>query len=108
MCVFDFDNCGPADPSQELAFVLAEFAIDGGERARTLVAAYADAGGTGRVTGPGTFSMVIATLGHIVELGCRGWLAATTDEAREDNAAWVAESTTRPFTRETVARLLDR
>ncbi len=108
LSVFDFDSCGPADPSQELAFVLAEFAFDDGERARTLVDAYIDAGGTGRVGGPGAFSMVIATLGHIVELGCHRWLAATTDEEREDNAAWVAESTTRPFTRETIARLLDR
>ena len=26
LCVIDFDNCGPADPSRELAMVLVEFA----------------------------------------------------------------------------------
>jgi Ser/Thr protein kinase RdoA (MazF antagonist) len=47
VCVIDWDNCGLADPAQELALVLVEFAADDEARARTLLDAYADAGGPG-------------------------------------------------------------
>lgn len=82
ICVIDFDSSGPADPSQELAFVLVEFATDATGamdqiRGQTLLDAYAAAGGPGRLTGPGSFSMVVAVLGHLAELGVRRWLAAT-------------------------------
>jgi Ser/Thr protein kinase RdoA (MazF antagonist) len=106
LCVFDFDNAGLADPSQELALVLVEYGGDDARRARTIREAYADAGGDGRIDGPRTFAMVIAQLAHIVEEGCRRWLAATTDEARADNAAWVREFLDRPLTRRVVDTLV--
>ena len=58
LCVIDWDNFGLADPSQELALVLFEFGAGNPARAAALNAAYRDAGGPGRVDGPGSFSMV--------------------------------------------------
>jgi Ser/Thr protein kinase RdoA (MazF antagonist) len=106
LCVFDFDNAGLADPAQELALVLVEFAGDDGTRARAIEAAYADAGGPGRVDGPRDFAMPIAQLTHIVVEGCRRWLAATTDDERASNDAWVRELLDRPLTRDVIERLL--
>lgn len=106
LCVFDFDNAGLADPSQELALVLVEYGGDDARRARTIREAYAEAGGPGRVDGPRDFAMVIAQLAHIVEEGCRRWLASETDADRDDNEAWVREFIDRPLTRELIDRLL--
>jgi Ser/Thr protein kinase RdoA (MazF antagonist) len=107
LCVFDFDNAGLADPSQELALVLVEFAGSDPSRAPVIRDAYTDAGGPGRIEGPRDFAMVIAQLAHIVEEGCRRWLAATDDDARADNGAWVREFIDRPLTPALVERLLD-
>jgi Ser/Thr protein kinase RdoA (MazF antagonist) len=106
LCVFDFDNAGLADPSQELALVLVEFAGDDGSRAQAIQAAYADAGGPGRVEGPRDFAMPIAQLAHIVEEGCRRWLAATIDTERASNEAWVREFLDRPLTLSVIELLL--
>ena len=106
LCVFDFDNAGLADPAQELALVLVEYGGDDARRARTIREAYAEAGGPGRVDGPRDFSMVIAQLAHIVEEGCRRWLASETDADRHDNEAWVREFIDRPLTRELIDRLV--
>ena len=113
--VFDFDNSGPCDPSWELAFVLTEYATDPAPthavvdtaRARALCDAYRSAGGPGRLTGPGDFTMVAAVLGHIAELAATRWLDATDDAERSDTAAWVAELTDRPLTRQVIDHLLD-
>ena len=106
LCVFDFDNAGLADPSQELALVLVEFGGADPGRARGIRAAYAEAGGPGRVEGPPDFAMVIAQLSHIVEEGCRRWMAATTDAGRADNEGWVREFIDRPLTRALIDRLV--
>ena len=107
ICVIDWDNHGPADPGQELAFVLGEFGSSP-ERARTLVAAYRAAGGPGRVRRPGDFSMLIATLGHINERACARWLAHPPgDPERERMAARFAEFSDNPVTRGSIADLLD-
>ena len=45
VCVIDWENSGPADPSQELGYVLFEFARSDPGRARDLVAAGRRAGG---------------------------------------------------------------
>jgi Ser/Thr protein kinase RdoA (MazF antagonist) len=106
LCVFDFDNTGLADPSQELALVLVEYGAADSTRARTIRAAYAEAGGPGRVEGPQDFAMPIAQLAHIVDEGCRRWLIATTDAERTDNEAWVREFIDRPLTRDVIEALL--
>jgi Ser/Thr protein kinase RdoA (MazF antagonist) len=106
LCVFDFDNAGLADPSQELAAVLVEYAGTSTARAAAIRDAYAEAGGPGRVERPQDFAMPVAQLSHIVEEGCRRWLAASTDADRADNEAWVREFLDRPLTREVIDALL--
>jgi Ser/Thr protein kinase RdoA (MazF antagonist) len=98
LCVFDFDNAGLADPSQELAAVLIEYASDDRARAQEIVDSYALAGGPGRVERLTDFAMPIAQLLHILAEGCRRWLAATTDAERTDNEGWVREFLDRPPT----------
>jgi thiamine kinase-like enzyme len=106
LCVFDFDNAGLADPSQELACILIEYADDDPRRARSIRDAYGDAGGPGRLETPTDFSMAIAQLTHILEEGCRRWLADGTDAGRADNEAWIREYLDRPLTREGIEALL--
>jgi aminoglycoside phosphotransferase (APT) family kinase protein len=106
LCLIDFDDAGLADPSQELALILVEFADRDPARARLIREAYAEAGGPGRILGPTDFAMAIAALCHIVETGCRQWLAATTDDERDDNEGWVREFLERPLNRDAIERLL--
>ena len=105
LCVFDFDNAGLADPSQELAVILVEYGADPG-RAALIRAAYAEAGGPGRVEDATDFAMPIAQLAHILVEGCRRWLAATTDAERTDNEGWVREFVDQPLTRTVIEALL--
>jgi len=106
LCVFDFDNAGLADPSQELALILVEYCTADPRRAGLVRAAYEEAGGPGRVEDPTDFAMPIAQLSHIVAEGCRRWLAATTDDERSDNEGWVREFVDRPLTRTEIEALL--
>ena len=108
LCVFDFDNAGLADPSQELALILVEYCATDPPRAPAIRAAYAEAGGPGRVEGPMDFAMPIAQLAHIVAEGCRRWLIARTEAERADNEAWVREYLDRPLTRTVIAALLSQ
>ena len=79
LCVIDWENCGLADPSQELAMVLYEFGVEDPVRTRDLHDAYVDAGGPGRVVRRGSFSMTIATLGHIGYRHGEMWLDRDAD-----------------------------
>ncbi len=105
LCVFDFDNAGLADPSQELAVVLVEYGAQPG-RAGLIRAAYAEAGGPGRVEAATDFAMAIAQLSHILVEGCRRWLTAASDAERADNEGWVREFIDQPLTRDVIAALL--
>jgi Ser/Thr protein kinase RdoA (MazF antagonist) len=108
LCLIDWDNCGLADPGQELAVVVFEFACGDAGRARALAEAYATAGGPGRLRARGDFSMAIAQLGHITELSCRAWLdPSETPAERERQAARVAEALDDPLTRELIDALLE-
>jgi Ser/Thr protein kinase RdoA (MazF antagonist) len=82
LCVIDWDNCGRADPSHELAMVLFEFGMGEPDRIGAVYRAYLAAGGVGRVDGTGDFSMVIATLGHIGRRHAELWLDPGADRAR--------------------------
>jgi Ser/Thr protein kinase RdoA (MazF antagonist) len=107
VCVFDWDNSGPADPSQELACVLFEFAGNDVSRALTLDQAYRDAGGPGRVQSRAAFSMLIAQLGHILERHCRLWLDNISAADRAHRESGIAEATERPHSRSVLEALLD-
>ena len=57
MCVIDWENCGLADPGQELSGVLFEFWRGEPDRARELYREYRPCGGPGRIDRRGSFSM---------------------------------------------------
>lgn len=107
VCVVDWDQSGPADPSHELACVLFEFGRTDPGRARALTGAYAEVGGPGAVTRRGHFSMLIAQLGHITETAAGDWLAPNRrSPTRDDAEAWVGEVISEPHTRRVLDDLL--
>ena len=107
-CIIDWDNAGEADPNQELAMVLFEFASDDVARAPILMASYVEAGGPARVLSRQDFSMTIAVLGHLARRIGELWLApgATADEQVRQERRF-DEYDERPFTREVIDTLLD-
>lgn len=107
LVVLDWENAGPADPAGELGVVLFEFGQGDGGRMRELLASYVDSGGPARLRRTGDLTMLIAQSGHIARTGCERWLAATTDEDRAANAAWVGEFLDEPVTVATVEAILD-
>ncbi len=108
ICIIDWENCGLADPSQELGCVLFEFGSGDPGRARDLYQSYLANGGPGRVERPGHFSMLIAQLGHIGEIACRDWLEPNVRSPdRSDSASWFAEFVDRPHHRVVLQRILD-
>lgn len=108
VCVIDWEDSGPADPSQELACVLFEFARSDPGRAGALTAAYREAGGPAAVTRRGDFSMLIAQLGHITEIAATDWLRPNARSPdRADSAAWISEVLDEPHTRELLDSLLE-
>lgn len=98
VCIIDFENAGPADPSQELAMVLFEFMDGEAERARTLYSAYITAGGPGRVTTPGHFTMLLATQAHIAHLAASKWVGERDEHERCRLEAWFREMLDDPVT----------
>ena len=107
VCVIDWENSGPAAPSQELGCVLFEFARGDSGRARALVDAYRDAGGPAAVNRRGHFTMLIAQLGHITEMAATDWLQPNLRSPdRADSAAWISEVFAEPHTRELLDALL--
>jgi aminoglycoside phosphotransferase (APT) family kinase protein len=108
ICIIDWENCGLADPSQELGCVLFEFAAGDPGRSRALYESYLASGGPGRVERPGHFSMLIAQLGHIGEIACRDWLEPNVRSPdRSDSAAWFSEFVDRPHHRAVLQEILD-
>lgn len=107
ICVIDWENSGPADPSQELACVLFEFARSDPGRVRALTDAYRHAGGPASVHRRGDFSMLIAQLGHITEAAAADWLTPNPrSPQRADATAWIGETLDDPHTRERLASIL--
>jgi Ser/Thr protein kinase RdoA (MazF antagonist) len=106
ICVIDFDNAGPAEPTRELAMVLFEFARTGRDRLHALVAAYEEAGGSGRVSRAEDFGVTIAQLHHIGRHQVLGWLHARDPEARARAHAGVEEFVGGPFRVDDVERML--
>ena len=106
LCVFDFDNAGPGDPSRELAMVVFEFGRGDAARQRRLYDAYREAGGPGRLTGRADFAMTVAQLHHIGHRHLRMWLAARDSEGRARSLAGIEEFLGEPFLLEDVAAAL--
>jgi Ser/Thr protein kinase RdoA (MazF antagonist) len=106
ICVIDFENLGPADPSQELAMVLFEFGADNPARARALYAAYLEAGGPARITHPGNFTMLIAEQAHIGHLAASRWVSEGDETERRRLEAWFRELLEDPVTLSRIDRIL--
>jgi aminoglycoside phosphotransferase (APT) family kinase protein len=106
--VIDWENCGLADPAQEVAGVVFELGIRDRARGGEVYRAYREAGGPGTVRTRADFSMTIAQLGHILEGACRIWLdPETTADERRHQEGRVAESVDDPLTVAVVDELLD-
>jgi Ser/Thr protein kinase RdoA (MazF antagonist) len=107
VCIIDWDNAGPGDPSRELALVLFEFGHGRPDRLETLYAAYLAASGPGRVRSEADFSMVIAQLHHICELHLRRWLQpGLIDVQRARALAHIQEFLNDPLDRGVLAEIL--
>jgi Ser/Thr protein kinase RdoA (MazF antagonist) len=106
LCVIDYENMGPADPSQELAMMLFEFGDDDPSRARRLSVAYRGAGGPGRVSRRGHFTMLVAEQAHIGQLACSRWVGATQEAERARLARWFLEIPDDPVTLPRIDRIL--
>lgn len=107
ICVIDFENLGPADPSQELAMVLFEFTAHDADRARALHHAYVDAGGPARVSRTGHFTMLLAMQAHIAHYAASRWIGETDLTERLRLEAWFREMLEDPVTLPRIERILD-
>jgi aminoglycoside phosphotransferase (APT) family kinase protein len=107
VCVIDWENSGLADPSQELAVALFEFACHDARRAADLYGAYRGFGGPGVIDRPQSFSMAIAQLGHIGHHAARSWLAGGGPDERARHAARVEEFLDDGITLGIIEALLD-
>jgi phosphotransferase family enzyme len=107
LSVIDWENCGLADPGQEVAGVAFELGIGDPRRGGEVYRAYRRAGGPGTVRARADFSMTIAQLGHILEAACRIWLdPGTTPEERRRQEGRVAEFVGAPLTVAVIDELL--
>lgn len=106
LCIVDWENAGPASPTQELAVAAYEYGCGDPARIAALHRAYVEAGGPGRVCEPADLTMLVAQLTHILQIGCERWLRSTTETERGDHASWVAEFLDDPITRPVVDSLL--
>lgn len=106
VCIIDFENLGPADPSQELAMVVYEFGDDDPGRARTIHEAYVAAGGPGRVSRPAHFTMLIAEVGHICHLAASRWIGEEDPDERRRLDEWLRRALVDPVTLPRIERAL--
>jgi hypothetical protein len=106
LCVIDFDNAGPADPSREVAMLLFELGQGNADRQQRLYDAYVTAGGPGRVVAREDLAMTVAQLHHIGHRHLTMWVAARDPEARARSLAGVEEFLADPFLLPAVDRLV--
>jgi len=106
LCAVDWENCGAADPAQELACLLVEFCYGQPMKARALYSAYRRAGGTGTLTDRGDFTMALAQFGHFAVTAAGQWLAAEDDDTRSRAEAWFREGLDRPLDIDRIDKLL--
>ena len=107
LVVLDWENSGPGDPSQELGCVRLRVRRRGprADRAPSTRRTSTPAG-PGGLERPADFTVLVAQLGHITEVGCARWLASTTEGERRHNEGWVREFVDDPVTVEKIERIL--
>jgi Ser/Thr protein kinase RdoA (MazF antagonist) len=107
VCVIDWENCGLADPAQELPMAMIDFGFGDQRRIAELYLAYLDAGGPARINGFGAFTMVIAQFGHFWELAITNYLAANVSEDKAHNLDRIAELLKEPLRVTHLEEMLD-
>jgi Ser/Thr protein kinase RdoA (MazF antagonist) len=109
LVVIDWENCGPAEPTQELAAVLCDLAGElSTEDALAGYAAYRAAGGPARLASLDDFSMAIAVQGHLLRFyGERSLHVSLSDEQRRRADTRMHRMLRRPLTQAYLKELLD-
>jgi Ser/Thr protein kinase RdoA (MazF antagonist) len=107
VCVIDWENCGLADPAQELPMAMFDFAFGDQHRLAELYLAYVEAGGLGRVTGYGSFTMVIAQFGHFWESAITAYLSTSGAEVKAHSLDRIADLLNPPLRVEHLEEMLD-
>jgi len=106
LCIIDFDNAGPADPSREVGMLLFELGRGDAAREHRLYDAYLEAGGPGRIRDRADFALTVAQLHHIGHRHLAMWLAAHDPVARARSLAGIEEFLGRPLLLPDVDRLV--
>ena len=107
VCVIDWENCGLADPAQELPMAMIDFAFGDQRRAAELYLSYVEAGGPGRVSGYGAFTMVIAQFSHFWESAITAYVATNAAEAKAHSLDRIAELLSPPLRVAHLEEMLD-
>jgi Ser/Thr protein kinase RdoA (MazF antagonist) len=109
LVVLDWENCGPAEASRELAAVLADLTADlDRQAASSAYAAYLAAGGPARLTEPGDFGMAVAVQGHLLQVYGYRALAPEQSEDNRARARWrLHRMLDQPVTLPLISGLLD-
>lgn len=108
LCVIDWENCGAGAPAHEIPMSLFDFGQGDQRRVALLYEVYLECGGPGRITGRGSFTMVIAQFGHFWESAVVSYLAAEpASEDRSRSLARVAELLRTPLRVEHLDEVLE-
>ena len=91
LCVIDWENCGLADPGQELPMAMIDFAYGDQRRIAELYRSYLEAGGPTRISGYGSFTMVIAQFSHFWESAITVYLSTAAEEDKAHSLDRIAE-----------------
>jgi Ser/Thr protein kinase RdoA (MazF antagonist) len=107
VCVIDWENCGLADPAQELPMTMIDFAFGDQHRIAELYLSYLEAGGPARVRGCGSFTMVIAQFSHFWEAAITAYLSTNVTEDKAHSLDRIAELLNLPLRVTHLEEMLD-
>jgi thiamine kinase-like enzyme len=107
VCVIDWENCGLADPAQELPMAMIDFGLGDQRRVAELYQAYLAAGGCARVNGYGAFTMVIAQFSHFWESAIVGYISTDDVESKSHYLDRIAELLDPPLRVSHLEEMLD-
>jgi hypothetical protein len=106
LCVIDWDNCGAAEPAQELGVLLAEFCRGDPERARPARPRLPRGRGNGPNEGSKRLHHGLRPVRPLRDHGRPQWLQAPDDAGRARAEAWFREGFDQPFDLPQVDELL--
>jgi Ser/Thr protein kinase RdoA (MazF antagonist) len=107
VCVIDWENCGLADPAQELPMAMIDFAFGDQRRIAELYLSYLETGGPARVSGYSSFTMVIAQFSHFWELAVTAYLSTNAAEDKAHSLDRIAELLNPPLRVAHLEEMLD-